>query len=148
MVTYDRDLMGSIKKTTTPPEGRGQTRNDPRPVTSEPAHAAYRNLLESADASVTQAIEDVGEQLAGHRDGGDVAASPFGDLRTGSSEPVGVAGTLSSLHRCRRTSVEPCLVIGPRRTTVSDSRCLGVSPAHKLRCAELAKRVRPDSFRA
>jgi hypothetical protein len=32
------------------------------------------------------------------------------------------------------------LVIGPRRTTVSDSRCLGVSPAHELRCAGLAKR--------
>ena len=29
----------------------------------------------------------------------------------------------------QRTRVEPCLVIGPRRMTVSDSRCRGVSPA-------------------
>jgi hypothetical protein len=41
MVTYDRDRMGSIKKATTPREGGGQTQNDPRPVTSEPAHAAF-----------------------------------------------------------------------------------------------------------
>jgi hypothetical protein len=40
MVIYDRDRMGSIKRATTPPAVGGQTRNDPRPVTSEPAHAA------------------------------------------------------------------------------------------------------------
>jgi hypothetical protein len=40
MVIYDRDRTGSIKRATTPPADGGQTRNDPRPVTSEPAHAA------------------------------------------------------------------------------------------------------------
>jgi hypothetical protein len=40
MVIYDRDRTGSIKRATTPPAGGGQTQNDPRPVTSEPAHAA------------------------------------------------------------------------------------------------------------
>jgi hypothetical protein len=40
MVIYDRDRTGSIKRATTPPAVGGQTQNDPRPVTSEPAHAA------------------------------------------------------------------------------------------------------------
>jgi hypothetical protein len=40
MVICDRDWTGSIKKATTPPADGGQTQNDPRPVTSEPAHAA------------------------------------------------------------------------------------------------------------
>jgi hypothetical protein len=40
MVIYDRDRAGSIKRATTPPAVGGQTKNDPRPVTSEPAHAA------------------------------------------------------------------------------------------------------------
>ena len=32
-----------------------------------------------------------------------------------------------------RTRVGPCLVIRPRRTLSSDSRCRGVSPAHEHR---------------
>jgi hypothetical protein len=40
MVIYDRDRAGSIKRATTPSAVGGQTENDPRPVTSEPAHAA------------------------------------------------------------------------------------------------------------
>ena len=67
---YDRDRRGSIKKATTPPAGGSQTQNDPRPVTSEPAHLRLRGLLEGTDAPVVQAVEDVGEQLAGTR--GDV----------------------------------------------------------------------------
>jgi hypothetical protein len=31
-----------------------------------------------------------------------------------------------------RTSFEPALVIGPRATLVSDSRCRGASPAHDV----------------
>src|SRR6202171_1741208 len=34
-----------------------------------------------------------------------------------------------------RTSLLPCLVMCPRRTTVSDSRCVGVKPAHEHRWA-------------
>jgi hypothetical protein len=41
MVIYDRDRAGSIKRATTPSAVGGQTQNDPRPVTSEPAHAAF-----------------------------------------------------------------------------------------------------------
>jgi hypothetical protein len=41
MVIYDRDRTGSIKKATTPRAGGGQTQNDPRAVTSEPAHATF-----------------------------------------------------------------------------------------------------------
>jgi hypothetical protein len=37
MVIYDRDRAGSIKRATTPSAVGGQTQNDPRPVTSEPA---------------------------------------------------------------------------------------------------------------
>ncbi len=40
----------------------------------------------------------------------------------------------------QRTSLEPCLVMCPRRTTVSDSRCWGVSPAHEHRWLGSAKR--------
>jgi hypothetical protein len=40
MVICDRDRTGSIKEATTPPADGGQTQNDPRPVTSEPAHTA------------------------------------------------------------------------------------------------------------
>ena len=41
----------------------------------------------------------------------------------------------------QRTSREPCLVIRPRCTVVSDSWCFGVSPAHDASCGGPAKRV-------
>ncbi len=40
----------------------------------------------------------------------------------------------------QRTSLEPALVMGPRMTLVSDSMCLGVSPAHEHRCRAVGKR--------
>jgi hypothetical protein len=39
-----------------------------------------------------------------------------------------------------RTSGDPCLVIGPRLTLASDSRCRGVSPAHEHSRAGVANR--------
>ena len=41
----------------------------------------------------------------------------------------------------QRTSREPCLVIRPRWTWVSDSRCLGVSPAQQASWAAVSNRV-------
>ena len=41
------------------------------------------------------------------------------------------------------TSGGPCLVIDPRRTLVSDSRCRGLNPAHEQTC--LAERNRETS---
>ena len=40
-----------------------------------------------------------------------------------------------------RTSFDPCLVTLPRRTLRSDSRCLGVSPAHEHNASGVGKRV-------
>src|SRR3954452_19143671 len=40
-----------------------------------------------------------------------------------------------------RTSLEPCLVIRPRRTLTSGSRCLGVNPAQLHNVWGLGKRV-------
>src|SRR5205085_11504823 len=39
-----------------------------------------------------------------------------------------------------RNSRDPCLVIAPRRTLVSDSRCRGVIPAHEHNRSAVAKR--------
>jgi hypothetical protein len=41
----------------------------------------------------------------------------------------------------QRTSREPCLVIRPRCTVVSDSWCLGVSPAQLASCAARRNRL-------
>ena len=41
----------------------------------------------------------------------------------------------------QRTSREPCLVIRPRCTWVSDSRCLGVNPAQQASSAAVSNRV-------
>ncbi len=40
----------------------------------------------------------------------------------------------------QRTSREPCFVIRPRCTVVSDSWCFGVNPAHEASCSDRAKR--------
>ncbi len=41
----------------------------------------------------------------------------------------------------QRTSLEPCLVMRPRATLVSDSRCWGVSPAHEHSASAERNRV-------
>ena len=73
--------------------------------------------VERTDVSVAQPVVDQREQFAGRGDLGDVFAAA-------SCETVFVA---------QRTNLEPCLVICPRCTTVSDSRWRGVSPAHEHR---------------
>ena len=44
----------------------------------------------------------------------------------------------TAAHRTRR---EPCLVMWPRRTLLSDSRCFGVRPAQLVRCRAEWNRV-------
>src|SRR5450759_5688512 len=50
------------------------------------------------------------------------------------STPAGVVAemVLTDSIAAQRTSREPCLVIRPRWTWVSDSWCLGVSPAQQV----------------
>ena len=43
-----------------------------------------------ADLSVAQAVVDQGEQFAGHRDGGGVTTTPFGDAGAADGEPIGM----------------------------------------------------------
>ncbi len=84
-----------------------------------------------ADLAVAQAVVDQGEQSAGGRDHADVAA-PRGDDPGPIDGQFGArAGALAGLDRRQRTSFEPCFVIGPPCTLVSDSRCRGVSPAQQ-----------------
>jgi hypothetical protein len=83
MVVCDHDQVGSIKRATAPPADGGQTQNDRAPGhvrTGSRRHLRpVRGWVQGTDVSVAQAVVDEGEQLAGHRDGGDVAAAPFGD---------------------------------------------------------------------
>lgn len=52
---------------------------------------------------------------------------------------AGTRCTASTAAQC--TNRLPCLVIRPRWQVVSDSRCLGVSPAQLANCSGRAKRV-------
>jgi hypothetical protein len=94
---------------------------------------------QGADVSVAEPVVDEGEQFAGHGDLGNVAAAAGLDA-------LAIKGDLKAVWRwmastaAHRTSLLPCLVMCPRRTTVCDSRCVGVKPAHEHRCAGPAKR--------
>jgi hypothetical protein len=74
MVIYDRDRTRSIKETTTPPADGGQTQNDPRPVTSEPAHVALPAASGVGHVGEAAAARTVGG-LPGHA-GDAVALAP------------------------------------------------------------------------
>ena len=122
MVCCDRDRVGSIRRTAAPPRGGGQTSGD-----HAPGHVRARSRrlpaarVEGTDVPVAQAVVDEGEQRAGHRDGGDVPGPGVRRYRRGSGRATRPRRGLASTA-AHRTSVEPCLVIGPRCTVVSDSR--------------------------
>ena len=62
-------------------------------------------------------------------------------MRCLSAEILAVVGwRCTALIAAQRTALEPCLVMCPRCTTVSDSRWRGVSPAHEHRWAGSVKR--------
>ena len=87
--------------------------------------------VEAADVSVTQAVVDEGEQIAGGGDLADALAAAIGDPLAVDAQ-LGIHGQLlDCVDAAQRTSREPCLVMWPRCTVVSDSRCLGVSPAQE-----------------
>src|SRR4029453_12280369 len=94
----------------------------------------------AAHLAVTQAVIDQREQLTGGRDAADAGAAAAGDtvevggLLAASREPLG------GLDGGPADQPGPCLVIGPRRTVVSDSRWRGVSPAQEHSCGAPAKR--------
>jgi hypothetical protein len=81
-----------------------------------------------------------GDPFAGGSDGTDVAPTAGGDLVAELPEAVVGADALDGFHRGPATRVLPCLVIRPRWTVVSDSWCLGVSPAQLASWAGPGKR--------
>ena len=92
-------------------------------------------LSRARDLPVAQRVVDVLDLSAGCRDRADVLAAAIGDPILSGPTPVCGPSRLTDSIAAHRTSLEPCLVIRPRRTWVSDSWCLGVSPAHEARCA-------------
>src|SRR4029453_1316986 len=92
------------------------------------------------DLPVAQAVVNQGEQSAGGGDHADVRARAV--MIRARSAPSLVPGRVrwQASIAAHRTSFEPCFVIGPRCTVVSDSRWRGVKPAHDVRCRAEAKR--------
>ena len=147
MVCCDRIAVGEINQT-------GRSRRAGSGVmtatirahrgSARPAHAAaaVRAGGQAADVAVAQPVEHQRGQLAGGGDDADVAAAaladPVADAARGGCAP-GTRCTASTA--AQRTSREPCLVIRPRCTVVSDSWCFGVSPAQEASCAGRWKRV-------
>ena len=60
--------------------------------------------------------------------------------RVDTSQPAEAGIFWAASTAAHRTRPEPCLVIGPRRTVVSDSRCRGVNPAQDTSRVGSAKR--------
>ena len=93
MVWCDQDRAGSIKASAAPPAVGSHTPGDHAPDRTEdhaaPVPSSGGSRLEGADVAVAQAVVDQGEQAAGDRDGGDVAAAAGGDLRRGAGQPAG-----------------------------------------------------------
>ncbi len=80
-----------------------------------------------------EGVLDEGDDLAGDRHAGDLAVvATLGDATDVGFEEL--AGLLGGLEAAQPTSFEPCLVIRPLIAVVSDSRWVGVSPAHEHRC--------------
>ena len=96
--------------------------------------------VERADVAVARLVVDQCEQFAGRGDLGDVlAAASFDALFVG--RDLGRVGwRCTASIAAQQTAFEPCLVMCPRCTTVSDSRWRGVSPAHEHRWAGWVKR--------
>ena len=72
--------------------------------------------------AVAQAVVDQGQQPAGGSDAADAGAAPVGDAVEVGGLLAGPGQPLGGLTAAQRTSRGPCLVMGPRRTVVSDSR--------------------------
>jgi hypothetical protein len=131
-----RRAAGSIRAAAAPPGGGGQTCRRSRAAR---VRACSPGLGEDAagggqrpDLPVAHRVEDAGEQLAGRRDLGDVlrfAAAAVGDAvpELAGRAAGGLVPAASTM--ARRRVGEPCLVMCPRATLTSDSRCRGVSPA-------------------
>ena len=91
---------------------------------------------------IAQPVEHQRDQLPGGGHDADVAAAALRRPGRGSARG-GCAGRTrcTASTAAQRTSREPCLVIRPRCTVVSDSWCFGVSPAQEASCAGRWKRV-------
>ena len=132
---FARRAAGSIRGAAAPPRGGGQTCTRSRAARVRAcASCAPARAGERPDLPVAHGVEDAGEQLAGRGGLGDVArlVAAAGDdvvLALARRVPAGWCWIAST--SAQRSSGEPCLVMWPRVTLVSDSRCRGVSPAQE-----------------
>ena len=78
--------------------------------------------VQAADLAVAEPVEHQRQQLAGGGDAADVAASAFRDALVVLSDDGPPWKREIASTAAQRTSAEPCFVIGPRWTFVSDSR--------------------------
>ena len=93
-----------------------------------------------ADVAVAQRVVHVVELVPGGGDVADVAAAAVADPVAELPDAGGAGRICTDSTAAQRTSREPCLVIRPRCTWVSDSWCFGVSPAHEASCAAAGNR--------
>lgn len=118
----------------------GQTCGNLAPDHLPAAHChALDSRGEPADVVAGHTVVDEGEQLAGHSDGGGVAAPAEVIAARVRTSNAAVTGIFCAVPTAQRTIVQPYLAIGPPRTVVSDARCRGVSPAQELKCRGLGK---------
>ena len=108
-----------------------------------PAHAAAGGVVacRRADVVVAQGVEDAARVCRGRRRRRRCCGR--GGPRPGRGSARGGCGRARVARTRPRPSGpagEPCLVIRPRCTVVSDSWCFGVSPAQQASCSGRAKR--------
>jgi hypothetical protein len=89
---------------------------------------------EAPDLTVTQPVVDQREEFAGRSHPSFVAAPSFRNPPVVVFDGVVAVVLEMASIAAHRTNGGPCLVIDPRCTVVSDSRCRGVSPAQDVTC--------------
>jgi hypothetical protein len=81
---------------------------------------------------ITQGVADEFQLPAGRGRDRDVMPASLGDPVPELAQVRGFDRRCTDSTAAQRTRREPCLVIRPRRTLVSDSWCLGVIPAQQV----------------
>ena len=125
---------------TTPPWWGSCRYANARPGCVRSGSSCPRSLFKAADLAVAQTVVDEGEELACCRHPGDGHAPAIGDAMVVGLDLRPAAELDTASTAAQRASFEPCLVTRPRRTLASDSRCLGVSPAHEHSACGVGKR--------
>ena len=146
---------GSTKTAPAPPGGGAEIRTTSRLAAGQGSWSCCRRLRlggwrvvrglgQAADLAVAQAVVGQGEEAAAAATLAMLRASlPRRAMMAALAAPAGVAGPFfwMASMTAQRSILEPCLVTCPRFTLTSDSRCLGVSPAHEHSWAAVLNQV-------